>query len=124
MEQPDLCKSCGGKCCTDPFFTTEEYIRLVTVIGNAKVMEHEPRDVVGGWKFKPGPCPGLTENGCALLYKDRPQMCRIYPFLIIPTKEGRNILALALRTCPAWKEYGDQYWDTVRELAREGITIG
>ena len=124
MNLKQYCKECGGKCCTDPYFTHDEYIAFVMKIGCQKAMEYEPRKVGNGWKFRPGKCPGLTEKGCILDYRDRPILCRAYPFIPVPTAEGKYFLTLALRTCPAWREFGEHYDDQVEELAEMGVMIG
>ena len=119
----DLCKQCGGKCCTHPWMSDEEYIRLVLVIGNEKAQAGRPFRVNGGWVWRLNEgekCPGLTETGCALPHDERPRNCQLYPFVMlqIVTKEiKRDILpVLDIHICPHWVEFGKQYESIKKEI--------
>ncbi len=124
MQLSDLCQDCRGKCCADPFLTPDEFKRLKRVIGAKKIRERRPFRVLQdgvcvGWRFKIKECPGLTVTGCVLPYGDRPQVCRLYPFFILPDMDGKNTLGLLLRTCPHWKEFGDHYDEIAKEARIE-----
>lgn len=128
MQLADLCRDCGGKCCADPFLTPEEYVRLEKAVGVRKIRKKKPFPVFHekqcvGWRFKLKECPGLSKTGCVLSYQNRPQVCRLYPYFIIPDMDGKNTLALLLRVCPHWKEFGDHYDEIAKEAGIEPKTI-
>ena len=122
-ELAELCKQCGGKCCTHPWMTDAEYIRLVLVIGNEKAQAGRPARVNGGWvwRLKDGEkCPGATETGCILPYKARPLCCRIYPFVQMPiiTKDLKTdtLPVLDVHVCPHWDVFGEGFEDVKKEI--------
>ena len=95
--------------------TTEEYINFVLVIGNDKAQEYQPVFLNGGWQFQKWPCPALTKTGCRIQYDKRPETCRIYPFIKVPTIEGpRAYLDVSL--CPAWQAFGEHYKEVMEEI--------
>lgn len=120
--QSEKCKECGGKCCTNPFLTTEEYMRLYAEVGDQKMMAANPKFIpaMNGWIFQiPAgeKCPGVTETGCILPYEDRPKVCRTYPFLGYKAVNGHALL-LAVKTCPAWEEFGSRYQEAYAEYEK------
>ena len=119
MNAPELCSQCGGKCCTNPFLTNDEYMRLYTAVGDKKILEADPKYIapLHGWVFnlKDGEkCPGSTETGCILPYNDRPMICKTYPFIGYKGINGVALL-LAVKTCPAWEEFGARYKEAYEE---------
>jgi hypothetical protein len=126
MYRPDLCKSCQKPCCTRPALTTDEYVRVFSYVGNDRLQKHEPQYMksTGMWMFKRGSCPASTETGCKLPYPERPQVCRLFPWVSVPfytdTKDGAvNELVLLVGRCPQWKEFGELYEQTKEEMNAE-----
>lgn len=125
MNLPDLCRACGGKCCTNPFMGTDEYARLAMAIGNERLMAAVPVRISGGWMFREGRCPGATDTGCVLPYGERPLICRTYPFIpcqvIGKNMQRQTIFLLRVDTCPHWQEFGKHIDDVKNEVAKNGI---
>lgn len=95
----------------------EEYVRLVMKIGNQKAQEYGPVLVMGGWQFSREKCPGLTDEGCILPYEYRPEACRIYPFVKIPTTQGDRVF-LDVSRCKHWRTFGEDYPEVSRHVQR------
>jgi Fe-S-cluster containining protein len=95
--------------------TTDEYTRLALKIGNDKVQESGPVYICGGWQFSAEKCPGLTDKGCILEYKDRPEACRIYPFVKVPTIQGDKLF-LDVSRCKHWAQLGRTFEETKEEI--------
>lgn len=114
-ELSELCKACGGDCCRRPWMTTDEYTRLTLAIGNDAMQVAQPYFIMGGWQFKAERCPGLTPTGCILPYSERPEACRIYPFVKVPTTAGPRLF-LDVSRCPHWDVFGGVYEDTKKEI--------
>jgi Fe-S-cluster containining protein len=93
--------------------TVEEYVKLALAIGNDKVQESGPVLILGGWQFSTETCPGLTDTGCILDYPDRPEACRIYPFVKVPTINGDQLF-LDTSRCKSWHLFG-HFYDKAKE---------
>jgi Fe-S-cluster containining protein len=123
MYRPDLCKDCKKPCCTRPALTTDEYVRLFNCVGNSVLQRHEPHfmESTGMWMFKRGSCPAVGDEGCVLPYDERPQVCRLFPYVTVPfytdVEEGaRDELVLLVGRCPQWRAFGELYEQTKEEM--------
>lgn len=120
-ELKDTCKNCQKHCCTHPCLTLPEYIKFLLAVGDERVQAARPEPYNGCWIFRGTPCPASTPTGCMIEYNDRPQCCRIYPFVKIPiiTKD-LNVeykLFLDVDRCPHWDVFGRGYEDVKKEIA-------
>jgi Fe-S-cluster containining protein len=102
-----------------PCFSNDEYIRFVGIIGQETAMAAEPEFVGNVWQFK-SLCPGRTDTGCAVSYKDRPIVCKLYPFLPVPTRTQGIKLLLDI-ACPNWKTFGNLIDQSYEELKKHGF---
>ncbi len=137
MISSNACAACGGKCCLYPALRPDEYIRMSNAIGNDKLVKTGILPLDNGWLRLKGPCPALTDHGCALSYEDRPIVCKIYPWMLIPSKRferpghfekgvwkednapgdrGLFELFLDVKYCPAWKVFGELYEESKKEI--------
>jgi len=121
MNRPELCSKCGGLCCKDTYFTMKEYSRLSESLPGQALGPDRMRPEGNGY-ISIGNCPASTPRGCIWEYENRPFLCRVYPFIPIIGKQG-GFLLLAIRTCPRWKEFGELYWDQVKEIEDMGVKI-
>jgi Fe-S-cluster containining protein len=116
--EEDICRECGGKCCSTPHFMARELSRMVRALGPERVFEKlkslplaEPEQ---WFTFTEG-CAALGENGCDLSPDDRPIVCQLYPLEPLKYKEGWRIL-LDVRNCPAWRTFGGRYGEAEDSL--------
>ena len=81
------CTSCG-RCCKElkPVLPQEDQERLATRLNltveqlREKYLRYSDTDDERGWRMKASPCPFHKDNKC-IVYEDRPQNCRDYPYL-------------------------------------------
>jgi Fe-S-cluster containining protein len=111
MMHPELCASCGGKCCISPRMTTAECLKVLDAIGQEKARASQPIQIKGSWKFRTSTCPALTPTGCIMPYENRPEVCRIYP--LVRLQEG---LFLDIQACPHWQEFGEDIEQVEKEV--------
>jgi Fe-S-cluster containining protein len=121
MKHPDLCKECGGRCCTSPLVSNREIRDMMAKLGAAEVLAVGPIHEGNGWHRLPV-CPALTPTGCALTWR-RPIVCRLYPFQFIAMPSGGYRIMLDVDMCPSWMAFGEEYKEAMMEftefLARE-----
>jgi Fe-S-cluster containining protein len=117
-EHATVCRRCHKRCCEKPLtITGDEYDQMIAVMGYARVEEGKPGfhyeirgrdgstlDVV---TFE-GTCPALTARGCLLLYDQRPEVCRFYPFVRVGDR------LLLDQRCEHWRIFGEDYRDLVK----------
>lgn len=123
-ELHEYCRMCGGKCCTNPWMSKDEYLRLALALGNERLMAARPIQIMGGWMFREGRCPGALEDGCILTYRDRPLICRTYPFIpatvVNKQMKEETILLLRVDTCPYWRVFGERFEYVKQEMIDDG----
>jgi len=81
------CTSCG-RCCKElrPILSQEDQKRLATRLEltveqlRRKYLQYNDTDDERGWRIKASPCSFHKDNRC-IVYEDRPQNCRDYPYL-------------------------------------------
>ena len=126
-ENKSICARCGGRCCLYPVFEPHEVLPLRDIIGVEGYNAADPWPVgehlIGFRK----PCPGKGKTGCVLPYKNRPLVCRLFPFEPVPQRvenqDGKQEydLLLAVGKCPHWKLFGMSYEKAMKELEASGI---
>lgn len=107
MEQKELCKKCGGKCCLHPHLQPYEFKNFVERFGIEAVSKMEPRQTPLGFVAVKN-CIAATPTGCSFSYEDRPLICKIFPFELRRTAAGWK-LDLDVTTCPHWDIFGKHY---------------
>lgn len=84
VQNSDLCKECGGKCCRFIMLETkkdDEYkIEFWETQGNIKQSETE-NTVIYMQHCK---CQHATDDGICDMYEDRPKLCRDFPRKDLP----------------------------------------
>lgn len=95
---------------------------MSNLVGNEGMRKHLPKyyeshDI---WMFKTG-CPAATPTGCKLSHDERPLMCRLWPYLLLPVyeddaKDAHYKLLLDVERCPNWRAYGDDYDAVMQEF--------
>ena len=85
------------------------------------MLEFEPIWMEGGkvWMFKKSGCPAAGEQGCKMPHGSRPLMCKLFPFIPIPTigpndADNKVMLLLNLR-CPNWELFGHNHDEAMKE---------
>jgi Fe-S-cluster containining protein len=81
------CTSCG-RCCKElrPTLSQEDQKRLAARLEltveqlRGKYLHYNDADDERGWRIKASPCSFHKDNKC-IVYEDRPQNCRDYPYL-------------------------------------------
>lgn len=114
-QHPNLCASCGGKCCTSPLVSNRELRIMMACLGEERVLSVVPQPEAPGWLRLPT-CPALTPEGCALVAHLRPVVCRLYPFQFLAMPTGGFRVMLDVDQCPHWRTFGEEYQDALAEL--------
>jgi Fe-S-cluster containining protein len=144
IEIPQICKTCGGKCCKTfsgpatprDFGQSKEEIRknLYKALKSSRwtidwiSQENElyfVRPTVKGFEGSvfdhrySGECTFLTETGCELTFKERPESCR----MLIPKSNEKCDPQGYTRMYVAklWQEYLDVLLDVAIDVENEGI---
>jgi Fe-S-cluster containining protein len=110
-----LCKNCEVDCCQHPILSTDEYMRLLLAVGTGAPLAMREGN---GWQFKE-PCPAKSDKGCIISYDDRPIVCKLYPFMPVPTRTKGTMLLLDLE-CPYWMVFGKDIEKAKEELKKYG----
>lgn len=101
-----------------PLFEAETMGKVAAAVPDAKFAKKGGGFVLNSGEITDGElfsCPALTENGC-MLGDDKPFDCRIWPFRIMKSGEGRVIAVSSL--CSA--VYGQSH-DDLRDFLKEGL---
>jgi len=114
----DVCRQCGGFCCTMPVINSFELSQL-------KQAGYENFAVKRGKYFKikakKGKCVFLGENGCNLPQNLKPTDCRLFPIYFNKAEESVEFFYYPKELCPFIKKFKENknYLEETKEFFKQ-----